>query len=231
MSGLGDMYYKGGLHEPKREVGTSHIDATPSYQLEFNIKLKYDYNNAWGAEIYHDPMQRQVYKTTDCQTPFKKAPWVNYQGDMYVGEDGARYKVTDHPDKVDATGFLHTDINDGGDISLRRGIGPDPPATSRGLRGLGTSTNPFDVIDTNAHEQTNEELEITTGLTFEAGRGTIVKEIPVWQIFQDDANKVVYRDEQGYCYAARLVTGLRLPVSYTLTMEEPHEGVTRIRDA
>ena len=30
MSGSGNMYYKGGLHEPEREVGTSHIDATPS---------------------------------------------------------------------------------------------------------------------------------------------------------------------------------------------------------
>ena len=46
MSGSGDMYNHGGLHEPKREVGTSHVEATPSYQLEFNIKLKYNYTNA-----------------------------------------------------------------------------------------------------------------------------------------------------------------------------------------
>ena len=88
MTGSGDMYHNGGLLEPDREVGTSHGDATQSYQLEFNIKLKYNYTNAWGAEIYHDPMQRQVYKTTDCPTPFKKGPWFNYQGDMYVGKDG-----------------------------------------------------------------------------------------------------------------------------------------------
>ena len=93
------MYHNGGLHEPEREVGTSQVDATPNYQLEFNIKHKYDYTNAWGAEIYHDPMQRQVYKTADCPNPFEKAPRVNYQGDMYVGEDGARYEVTDHPTK------------------------------------------------------------------------------------------------------------------------------------
>ena len=71
---------------------------------------------------------------------------------MYVREDVARYKVTEHPHKVDATRFLHTDMNNGGDISLRRGIGPDPPATLRGSRGPGTSTNPFDVIDTSANE-------------------------------------------------------------------------------
>ena len=46
MSGSGDMYYKGGLHAPEREVGTLLVDATPSYQLEFNIKLKFDYTNA-----------------------------------------------------------------------------------------------------------------------------------------------------------------------------------------
>ena len=72
----------------------------------------------------------------------------------------------------------------GGDISLRRGIGMDPSATSRGLRGPGTSTNPFDVIDTSANELVNEELEVTTGFTFEMGRKTVVKQIPVWRIVQ-----------------------------------------------
>ena len=145
---------------------------------------------------------------------------------MYVGEDGARYEVTEHSHKVDATKFLHTNMNDGGDISLRRGMRLDPPATSRGSRGPGTSTNPFDVIDTNAIERLNEEPEVATGFTIEMGRRTIVKEILIWQIFQDDASKVIYRDEQGYCYATSSATGLRLPVSYTLTMEEPNKGVT-----
>ena len=81
---------------------------------------------------------------------------------------------------MDATRFLHTNINDGGDISLRRGIGLKLPATLRGLRGPGTSTNPFDVIDTSANERVNEELEVTTGFNFETGRRTIVKEILVW---------------------------------------------------
>ena len=98
------------------------------------------------------PMQRQVYKTADCPTPFEKAPWVNYQGDMYVGEDGTRYKVTDHPHKVDATGYLLTDMNDVEDISQRRGIGPNLPTASRGFKGPGTSTNPFDIVDTSTNE-------------------------------------------------------------------------------
>ena len=58
MSGSGNMYDRTDQQEHARDVGTSNIDATQSYQLDFNIKLKYDYTNAWGAKIYHDPMQR-----------------------------------------------------------------------------------------------------------------------------------------------------------------------------
>ena len=54
---------------------------------------------------------------------------------MYVGEDGARYKVMEHPHKVDATKFLHTNMNGDGDIFLRRGIGLELPATSRESKG------------------------------------------------------------------------------------------------
>ena len=45
MSGSGDMYDQTGLHNQAKDVGTSQVDATPSYQLDFNIKLKYDYIN------------------------------------------------------------------------------------------------------------------------------------------------------------------------------------------
>ena len=150
--------------------------------MEFNIKLKYNYTNAWDAEIYHDPMQRQVYKMVDCPTPFEKSPWVNYQGDMYVGEDGARYKVAKHPHMVDATGLLHTHTNNEGDTSLRQGIGPKPPATSRESKGLGVSTNPFEILNDHAHKVV-EELEVTTGFAFETRHISYAKEIPVWHIF------------------------------------------------
>ena len=46
MSGSSDMYNYDGHHEPEKDVGTSQVDATPSYQMEFNIKLKYNYTNA-----------------------------------------------------------------------------------------------------------------------------------------------------------------------------------------
>ena len=97
MSGSSDMYDQGGPREQAQGVGTSQVDATPSFQLDFNTRLKFDYTNVFGAEIYHDPMQRQVYKTADCLTPFEQSLMANYQGDMYVGEDGARFEVTEFP--------------------------------------------------------------------------------------------------------------------------------------
>ena len=45
MSGSGDMYDQTGLHNQARDVGISQVDDTPSYQLDFNIKFKYDYTN------------------------------------------------------------------------------------------------------------------------------------------------------------------------------------------
>ena len=90
----------------------------PIFQMDFNVKLKFDYTNAWGTEIYHDPMQRHVYKTGKCLMPFEKLSWVNYQGEMYIKEDGARYEVTKHPHKVDAFGMLHAPTINSLDISF-----------------------------------------------------------------------------------------------------------------
>ena len=181
MSESGDIYDPMGQHDQAQDVGTSNIDTTPSYQLEFNIKLRYDYTNDWGAEIYHDPMQRQVYKTAECPTPFEQSPWVNYQGDMYVGEDGARYEVTEHPHLVNAAGSLQPKIKEPEDVSLQRGMGKEPehPTTSRGSKGTGMSTNPFELEEDNVGKSPVEEQEVTTGFTFEMGDWTTVKEFPV----------------------------------------------------
>ena len=52
MSGLGDMYDQLGPQEQAQDVGTSQVDATPSFQLDFNMRLQYKYTNIYGAEIY-----------------------------------------------------------------------------------------------------------------------------------------------------------------------------------
>ena len=84
MSGSGDMYDQGSPQERAHGVGTSQVDAIPSYQLDFNTKLKFNYTNVFGAEIYHDPMQRQVYKTTECPTPFEQSLMANYQKERCI---------------------------------------------------------------------------------------------------------------------------------------------------
>ena len=127
-------------------------------------------------------MQRQVYKIVDCPTPFEKSPWVNYRGDMYVGEDGDRYEVTKHPHMVDATRLLHSCTNTKGDISLRQGIGLEPPATSRELKGPGVSTNPFKMLDDYAHKIIDKP-KVTTRFAFETRHRVYTKEIPIWSVF------------------------------------------------
>ena len=124
-----------------------------------------------------------MYNLADCPTPFEKSPWVNYQGDMYVGDDGARYEVMELPHMVDATGLLHPHTSDEADIFLRRGMGPEPQTTSMGSKGPGTSANPFDVREGKSQNKPREEPEVTTGFTFETGHWMFVKETPVWRIF------------------------------------------------
>ena len=150
-----------------------------------------------------------------------------------MGNDGARYKVTELPHMVDATGLLHPHTGEEANISLRRGMGPEPelPATSKESKGLSKSTNPFDVIDEDVHKTNGEEPEVTTRFTFETGHWTLMREVPVWRIFQDDVSKVVYRDEQGYSYATKIMMGFRSPVSHSLIFEELNDEVGRVRDS
>ena len=62
--------------------------------LDFDQKLVYLYDNPHGAQIYGDPQGRRLVKTSEHPTRFQSAPWVNTQGDICIGEDGARYVVT-----------------------------------------------------------------------------------------------------------------------------------------
>ena len=78
-------------------------------ELEYEIGLMFLYINAYGAEIYKDPLGCYTFKSAEHRIPFNETPMVNYQGDLYMGTDGARYVVTKYPDLVDALGVLQTD--------------------------------------------------------------------------------------------------------------------------
>lgn len=61
---------------------------------------------------------------------------------------------------------------------------------------------------------------------------TFIKEFCVWRIFQDDiTNKVIFRDEMGYCYKTNPKIRMRFLVSCSLIVEQLTEEIGRIRDA
>ena len=53
--------------------------------LQYNMALTYVTLNEQNACIYVDPFDRYVVKIADVDTPFNPNPWVNYQGDSYMG--------------------------------------------------------------------------------------------------------------------------------------------------
>ena len=72
--------------------------------MEFNMRLKYEGFNAYGAQLFLDPLSRYYVKTSEFVTPLQQAPWVEYQGELCIGEDGARYVLTAEPKNVDTIG-------------------------------------------------------------------------------------------------------------------------------
>ena len=71
------------------------------YSMAFNMRLAFVKANSHGAQLYKDPMSRWVVKIEDIATTFEANPWVNYQGDLYMGQSGERYVVTNDPKNVD----------------------------------------------------------------------------------------------------------------------------------
>ena len=53
-------------------------------------------------------MSHFAIKIEDYHSHFDLAPWVNYQGDRYMGKDGATYLFIDNPDVVDVHRFEKT---------------------------------------------------------------------------------------------------------------------------
>lgn len=160
MEGSQDMHETLRDLEQGQEAGTSHPKDISSFQKDFNVQLKFDYINIWGIEIYHDIMKWYVYKTMECPNPFEKLPWVNYQGDMYIREDGARYKVANHPKDVEASSFILAPKGTVLDISLQRRIGSKAMEQSQGTKESGTPPNPFVDLtkETNDRNQLGEAI-------------------------------------------------------------------------
>lgn len=72
----------------------------PEYSMAFNVRLAFMKTNHHGAQLYKDPMNCWVIKVEDHPKVFEAAPWVNYQGELYMGQGGDRYVVKIDPDNV-----------------------------------------------------------------------------------------------------------------------------------
>ena len=84
----------------------AHVSETQEYSMAFNMRLEFSKTNTHGAQIYKDPLGRWVVKIEDNPTTLETAPFVNYQGELYMGQNGERYVVTKDPDNVDKWGQL-----------------------------------------------------------------------------------------------------------------------------
>lgn len=103
-----DLTGSQGMHQGQTSAAKSksvNPFETNNWEMTFNVKL-FMYANAQGLKIYKDPMGRYVVKKGDILSVFNKAPWVNYQEDLYMGVDGAFYEVTKHLELVDVMGVL-----------------------------------------------------------------------------------------------------------------------------
>ena len=55
------------------------------FSMAFNMQLTHVKTNDNGAQLFQDPMNCWVVCVKDTLTAFDAAPWVNYQGDLYMG--------------------------------------------------------------------------------------------------------------------------------------------------
>ena len=84
----------------------ARVSETQEYSMAFNMRLMFSKTNAHGAQLYKDPLDRWVVKVEDHPTAFEIAPFVNYQGELYMGQNGERYVVTKDPKNVDKWGQI-----------------------------------------------------------------------------------------------------------------------------
>ena len=158
--------------------------------LQYNMALTYVTLNEQNARIYVDPFERYVVKIADVDTPFNPNPWVNYQGDSYMGQMGERYVVTLDPEHVDDMGCK---------VGSKEPITHSEPSTNKtanppGMNELFSELNnipnyPFDM-------KKNQKMNT------EKGKGKVqeVDMILVDRIPQDWMEREVYHDRLGNHY-------------------------------
>ena len=57
----------------------------PEFSMAFNMRLTYVKTNDHGAQLFQDLINHWVVCVEDTLIAFNVAPWVNYQGELYMG--------------------------------------------------------------------------------------------------------------------------------------------------
>ena len=89
----------------ENHVFASILDTHP---MLFNVRLVFARTNTLDSQLFKDSMNRWVVKVEEQPTAFDPSPWVNYQGEMYMGQEGVHYQVVIEPNRVDKWGQVVT---------------------------------------------------------------------------------------------------------------------------
>ena len=89
----------------KNHVSASIPDTHP---MLFNVRLVFARTNTFDAQLFTDPMKHWVVKIAKRPRAFDASPWVNYQGKMYICQEGVRYQVVTKPNRVNKWGHMVT---------------------------------------------------------------------------------------------------------------------------
>ena len=76
-------------------------------KVRCDTKLIFVRENQYGAKIYNDFLRNFVVKIEERPTPFEPVVMANYQGDQYMGVDGARYFLSPLYKDMDPTQKVH----------------------------------------------------------------------------------------------------------------------------
>ena len=228
-----------------RKGKTKHLENPlddPAREMDYSIKLIHKCTNPYGAEIYQDPIKRYVYKTQDNPTPFEEEPMVNCQDNLYMGMDGACYRVTKDPLHVDAWGVLQADLlgSEAPTSELQK-----PRASAKEMTreptsnaanheaemsykptSSGESSNPF---EDNAFENLGLHEKEPESLSFQFWEWTPMRDIWVVKVLQDDCLQEVFKDSLDVYYATTKLPYLDTPIRHKLTLQKI-EDQTRIVD-
>ena len=136
---------------------------------------------------------------------------------MYIGSDGARYKVTEYPDRIDPFGVLRT-----------------KPKTSVPLDGKANTSKANPNTSKNAEASTKAHLDrlfekLHVDKPDFGTQWDYVQHFSVFQVSQDSVWQEVFRDSNGSFYATTKLPDMPSVLQQELILEEA--GLNRrIRD-